>query len=265
MRRRKASPAAKHSEPPPRLAVPSDLAGIDVPEVDLVDPDPVWLTLGRSHRTAGGETDLPAVVTRLRALGCAALHSARALEVAAGQGRPTADLLGRAADLLDAAGDALAVHDARRAVELRAKVTMPEFLEAVARLTAATAHVTRIKAALVDQEIATARAFDKDPDGVHARALAWLEAQAAATAGTPDAFPPDWRELVVPPARLRALLGESPSRTARDHLGRELGLGATSFRELEGLLAALRALGWAPTAWGGRLVVAPALTGRRRR
>ncbi len=105
--------------------------------------------------------------------------------------------------------------------------------------------------------------FGDEAETTVERALAELtrREKKARTAG--PALPPAWRTYVEPPARLRTLLQESPARTARIFVGRELGLSVTELREIEKTLAVARSAGWAPDA-GGRLVVDPVPPGRPR-
>ena len=209
----------------------------------------------RGHVTAIGETDLPALTTRLRALSAGALAVAATLE-----SRPAPDLIARAAELLDRAADSLLVHDARRAVQLKASLLAA--MGAESRLREAGDAIARIKQILGESRIATAD-FSKDPQATLERASAELTRREAEAGTAEPALPLDWRTYVDPPARLRTLLQESPARTARVFVGRELGLTVTALRELERTLAMARESVWAPDV-GSRLVVNPLPTGRPR-
>jgi hypothetical protein len=108
-------PEPAQSEPTP-LAEPADLAAFGIPNFETPDARDLWRTLGRGHVTPSGETDLAALTTRLRALGAGALAIAATLDA-----WDAPDLCSRAEELLARAGDSLLVHDARRAVHLKAR------------------------------------------------------------------------------------------------------------------------------------------------
>ncbi len=249
------TPLGKKAPEAPGLARRVDLLEFDIPEFETPDMGELWRTLGRGH-SENGVVDRVALTTRLRALGAGALALAAVLET-----RKAPVLTGRAEELVNLAADSLLVHDARRAVTLREQF-VPAFA-AESRVREVEAVIRWIKNALVEPGIATAADFTNDPKATFERAvgaLAGLEAQK--DTGAP-ALPPKWRDYVEPAARLRLLLRESPSRLARDLVGRELGMSATTLREFERTVAAAREAGWSPDQ-GGRLVVDPLPTGRPR-
>ncbi len=252
-------PEPAQSEPTPEptpLAGPADLAAFDIPDFETPDARDLWLTLGRGHVTPSGETDLAALTTRLRALGAGALAIAATLDA-----RDAPDLRSRAEELLGRAGDSLLVHDARRAVHLKARLL--DAMSVESRLREASDAIARIKLILVESGIAASADFSDEAKTTVERALAELTRREKEAGTAEPVLPPAWRTYVEPPARLRTLLQESPARTARIFVGRELGLSVTELREHEKTLAVARSAGWAPDA-GGRLVVDPVPTGRPR-
>jgi hypothetical protein len=237
------------------LAHHIDLLEFDIPEFETPDMGELWRTLGRGH-SENGVVDRVALTTRLRALGAGALALAAVLEAT---NAPV--LTGRAEELVNLAADSLLVHDARRAATLREELLLA--LGAESRIREVQATITRIKNALVEPGIATAADFSKDSKATFERAIGALADLEAKKDTGAAALPPKWRDYVEPAARLRLLLRESPSRLARDLVGRELELSATTLRELERALAAARKAGWSPGK-GARLVVDPMPTGRPR-
>jgi hypothetical protein len=110
--------------PPRRCARPANLAGIEIPESALIDPETPWLALSGLHTTEHGDVDVAALTTRLRGLALAALDVAQRIEVAAAQRRPDARQTGLAVDLVEVAENTLGVHVARRIQALRREIAI---------------------------------------------------------------------------------------------------------------------------------------------
>jgi hypothetical protein len=226
--------------PPNPRAHPTDLAGLEVPEVHVPDADVPWLALTAGHKDENGAVDTAALVVRLQGLALAALDMAQRLAGSGGL-RPDRDARWAkvAESLVDAAAKSLGAHEARRVATYRKSVAAARWAE-------------RLLAAASGLAGASGRAGRRDARG------------RSSGAGRPGGGGPTAGVGAVTggPGDLRATLQRAGRRRRRGQMFvcRKSGLTSRGLRAGEEALARLRAEGLGDGA-PPRLVVEPELAG----